>query len=409
MKTQMYALALSALVCIFACQHVHAQDAEKEIASMVKSLAEQLISKQRPKVTALDFTDIQNRPNELGRYLAEQVAVELVAVKGITVLDRTNIASIMAEHQLTAEGLVKPENAKKLGQFANVDAILIGNLAGMEDSAVLTIKAISTETAEIVAAGRAKLPLTKDLRRMLDRSVAGNSSAAGNGNGAAGGAVAAEGAAITTKQLGPLTLILQSVAGYSVTDERRQATPAVRFTFDLENRDLQRFVSVAANQRVQEADVQASLRTICRGDLVDSDGATWNLVAVRGISLLACFEQEKYDRTQRNPSEVIDYVRSGQQWEGAKLDLDDRQEGKLWTGSMTPIPPGKSIRASFEFVRSGAENQRTPANLPAWFQLDAELIVGTFAEGEDPLKSKTLTLQTLSIDRVMTSEEPKGP
>lgn len=47
----------------------------------------------------------------------------MVAAEGITVVDRANINAIMVEHQLTAEGLVKPENAKKLGQFAGVDAI----------------------------------------------------------------------------------------------------------------------------------------------------------------------------------------------------------------------------------------------------------------------------------------------
>jgi len=34
----------------------------------------------------------------------------------------------MTEHKLTATGLVDPENAKKLGMFAGVDALVLGTM-----------------------------------------------------------------------------------------------------------------------------------------------------------------------------------------------------------------------------------------------------------------------------------------
>jgi curli biogenesis system outer membrane secretion channel CsgG len=47
-------------------------------------------------------------------------------------VDRANIKSILAEHKLTEEGLVNPANAKKLGEFAGVDAILMGNVTVLD-------------------------------------------------------------------------------------------------------------------------------------------------------------------------------------------------------------------------------------------------------------------------------------
>jgi len=69
----------------------------------------------KKKVTVLDFTDLQGGASELGKYIAEQLTVNLVMGKReFSVLDRANLKSILAEHKLTSTGLVDPENAKKL-------------------------------------------------------------------------------------------------------------------------------------------------------------------------------------------------------------------------------------------------------------------------------------------------------
>src|SRR5664279_4954421 len=150
-------LILAGAICITA---LNAQTLEKEIPAIAGKLSKTLVAKGRKKVAAIDFVDLQGRPTELGRFLAEQLSVELANAEGISVVDRANIKSILAEHKLSEEGLVKPENAKKLGQFAGVDAILIGTVTSLDDSIILTVKAVSTDTAEVVAAGTIKFQNT---------------------------------------------------------------------------------------------------------------------------------------------------------------------------------------------------------------------------------------------------------
>src|SRR6266404_678174 len=99
-------------------------------------------------------------------------------------VDRANIKSILAEHKLTEEGLVNPANAKKLGEFAGVDTILIGTVSSLDAGFVLTVKAVSTESSRIVAAGRIAFQKTPDLQDFDNTRVSGDASLPGRAAGA---------------------------------------------------------------------------------------------------------------------------------------------------------------------------------------------------------------------------------
>lgn len=147
------------------------QDIDKELVTLAEKLAAPITAKAKKKVTVLDFTDLQGTPQgELGRYIAEQLTVNFVLEKReFSVLDRANLKSILAEHKLTATGLVDPENAKKLGQFAGVDAIILGTIIPKSNTVSLTAKIISTDTAEIVGAARAEFKSDETVQRLVTK------------------------------------------------------------------------------------------------------------------------------------------------------------------------------------------------------------------------------------------------
>lgn len=148
-----------------------AQTLDQEIASLAGRISKALADQGYKSVAAVDFKDLQGNRTELGRFLADQLAVEIVSGGGVSMVDRANIKSILAEHMLTEEGLVKPENAKKLGEFAGVDAILNGVVTALDERIVLTVSATATSTSRIVAAGRITFATTSDIRQLLNRSV----------------------------------------------------------------------------------------------------------------------------------------------------------------------------------------------------------------------------------------------
>jgi TolB-like protein len=138
-----------------------AQDMDTELSKVADKLASQIKDQGRKKVTVLDFTDLQGGSSELGKYVAEQLTVDLViSRKDFSVLDRANLKSILAEHKLAATGLIDPDTAKKIGQFSGVDAIILGTVTSKDQSVAITAKIITTDTAEIV--GAAKATFTND-------------------------------------------------------------------------------------------------------------------------------------------------------------------------------------------------------------------------------------------------------
>jgi len=397
--------------------------AEEATPVLVQDLTKQLLAKQRVKVAALDFTDIQGRPNELGRFLAEQLAVDMVKVDGITVLDRANINAIMAEHELTAEGLVKPENAKKLGQFAGVDAILTGNLAVMDGMITLTVKCISTETAEVVAAGRMKFDLTKDNQQLLNRAITPSDSTS-QGLSSSQAASSSTAGAIATKDIGPLRCTLLSVmpvrdqkpkrkrsmleapdvSGLIPTmpgEERQpkaeQVVIGMACSFELSNLDLSKTISLACNARAYSS---GSLTLYSRGSLTDSSGVLWQLGTLRGLSIVA----GGYDE---NPGRICSIIRHGQQTDNVS---DFRHRTGYWYGDFTTIAPGKSTRVTLYFSCLNENNtMRGDGSLPTSFSLETELVMGIHDEDQAKDVSRIpWTLENLVIDKVNVADNERG-
>lgn len=151
---------------------IAAQSFEKELASISAEISSETAKAGKKKVAVLDFTDLQGNANELGRFLAEQVSVDLViARKDFELVDRANLKSILAEHKLTASGLVHPENAKKLGEFSGLDAIIFGSITPLQDAVLVTIKIIATDTAVVVGAARGRITKSKEILQLLDREL----------------------------------------------------------------------------------------------------------------------------------------------------------------------------------------------------------------------------------------------
>ena len=158
----------TALICVVLASRGFAQEMDKELSDLATKLGTLIKDNGKKKVTVLDFTDLQGGGSELGKYIAEELTVNLVMVKSnFAVLDRANLKKILAEHKLTATGLVDPENAKKLGQFAGVDALILGTIIPKNQKINLTAKIITTDTAEIVGAAKAEFKSDETVEKLL--------------------------------------------------------------------------------------------------------------------------------------------------------------------------------------------------------------------------------------------------
>jgi TolB-like protein len=175
------------ILCIVLCGYMQAraQDMDIELSKLADNLAGQIKDQGKKKVTVLDFTDLQGGSSELGKYVAEQLTVDLViSRKGFSVLDRANLQSILAEHKLAATGLIDPDTAKKFGQFSGVDAIILGTVTPKDQNITLTAKIISTDTAEIIGAGKASFKADASVQQLQSTPAAATNAPSSTGPGA---------------------------------------------------------------------------------------------------------------------------------------------------------------------------------------------------------------------------------
>jgi TolB-like protein len=158
-------------ICLCLSALAQAPDIDKELGTLADKLNASIRENGKKKVAVADFTDLQGTPQgELGRYIAEQLTVNLVMnKKDFTVLDRANLKRILAEHKLTSTGLVDPENAKKIGQFAGVDAFIMGTIVTKSNSVNLTAKVITTDTAEVVGAARGEFASDETVKQLVSK------------------------------------------------------------------------------------------------------------------------------------------------------------------------------------------------------------------------------------------------
>jgi TolB-like protein len=157
---------LALFVCLPTLNGRAAEAFDFQLAIIIDKIADAVSKANLKAVTVAGFTDLHDNDSDLGLFLADQLSAGLVQ-KNCVVVDRRNVAKILAEHKLTTSGLVDPENAKKLGQFAGVDAIVIGTITPLSGTIRLTVEVLATDSARVLAATSADIPKTNSIRHLI--------------------------------------------------------------------------------------------------------------------------------------------------------------------------------------------------------------------------------------------------
>jgi len=140
----------------------------QDLRPLSSQIAQAINSSGRKSVAVLDFTDLEGRPNKLGRYLAEEFSVALLSdAKNFEVIDRTHLNALLKEHQLATEGFIDPATVRKLGKIAGVEALVTGTLTPFEEHVRLSVKVLDTESARMLAADAGDVPKTKTINDLI--------------------------------------------------------------------------------------------------------------------------------------------------------------------------------------------------------------------------------------------------
>lgn len=146
---------------------------EHEIKSISSSIAESITKSGKRTIAVVDFTDLQGNVTELGRFIAEELSIDLTnTARGFVIIDRTHLKSLLREHKFSISGLVDPAAAKKLGQIAGVDAIVTGSVTPLGKIVKVACKVIATDTAMVIGAAKGDIVRTRGIDELLDKEIA---------------------------------------------------------------------------------------------------------------------------------------------------------------------------------------------------------------------------------------------
>ena len=395
--------------------------AHQTLADGVRDLANQISAtatrQAKQKIAILPFHELDGQPTILGTYLAEELVTNLVQLGDFHVVERQLLHKVLGELKIQQTGAIDPATAKQVGQLTGVDAIVTGSITDLSTFAAVNCRLIDTTTGQVFGAARVTLAKDSDLTKLMATALT-NESATGNAPTYSPAHAAA------TKDIGMLRVALKSV----LPSER-----AVRWTFELTNRDARQPLLVAMNAEPANPARKSGLRIVTaytppstrlRASVVDQQGGSWKLssadvnigfvtAGVHGrdgkepyspmevAKLMAL--RDRLGRNTDDPSDGIWAKATGMGEGGRNVTYGGggntspekffRFRGNTFiSGVPTTIAPGQSVTATMTFRPD--ESSSTSATA---FQFQSELVVGNTRGG--------YVLETVTFDRVSISDK----
>jgi TolB-like protein len=89
---------------------------------------------------------------ELGAKVTDLLFAKLAAREGLNLVDRADLQKTLAEAELNLSGVVKPDDATKVGQLTGAKLLITGSVLHVDKRLFLVAKIIGTETSQALAA-----------------------------------------------------------------------------------------------------------------------------------------------------------------------------------------------------------------------------------------------------------------
>ena len=165
-KTLPQCLMAGFVLCWFVIS-VKAQRLDQRAAELSQQIAKNMETGQKRRIAVLEFTDLQGRVTNFGRYLSEELITRLYDSNRFKVVERQLLNKVIAEQKLSLTGVVEPASARKLGSVLGVDAIVSGTIADRGETLKINARLIDTETGEVFSAAATEIVKDKEVFALL--------------------------------------------------------------------------------------------------------------------------------------------------------------------------------------------------------------------------------------------------
>lgn len=149
--------------------HIYAQGVVS-LDKSVRILSDQIgkIIPDNSALLVLDFQDLDGKTTYFGRYLSDQLHTALSNRKGISVIDRQSIETLLKERRLAEVGIVDEKTAAKIGKAVGANTIVLGRFTDLESTIQVNAKLVGIEKGVVLGGESLEIKKTKKVTSLLD-------------------------------------------------------------------------------------------------------------------------------------------------------------------------------------------------------------------------------------------------
>jgi TolB-like protein len=289
-------LAILALVlCGIEAPPAAAESLEDAVAGLAGSLSGGAASDARSKVAVLEFNDISGYRSAFARFLAEELVTALASLDPprFEVVERAQLAKVLAEQQLGESALLDPETVASIGKILGLQAIVTGTYANLPKSVKVNARLISTSTASILSVASVSLEKDETLDYLLKQPAGGSmfSNPPGGGGGNPGRQVQASDVFFEND------ILRATIQSIGLRDDKKQLTLSLQIQ----------------NLLGQELLLAVASTNYCAG-VVDGQGNKMRYDRINGLKCLNAYawrDENQYMRLAANSRTTVVMVLTG--------------------------------------------------------------------------------------------------
>lgn len=125
--------------------------------SLAKRLAKAASSEGITRVAVASFVSMDGSDPSEGRHIAERLATRLSGRKGVRVVERGLLPSVMDEHLLGRSGFMDEDRIAPLGRLLQAEAVVAGSFVTIGNTVELNVRLVRIDTGEILASRSLRL------------------------------------------------------------------------------------------------------------------------------------------------------------------------------------------------------------------------------------------------------------
>jgi TolB-like protein len=126
---------------------------------------------KKERLAVVDFADGKGQATPAGRFLAEELATQLLMGGELQLVDRRLLSSTMKKHRVEALEPSVATKAKRVAKAVRADLFVVGSYTETAAGLLITTKLLAAQTGQSIGAARGTIPKTGPLAELLKPTV----------------------------------------------------------------------------------------------------------------------------------------------------------------------------------------------------------------------------------------------